>query len=74
MGPVVGGGGYFPSHYTIKNLVCFILKVGGLMDWSQMWAIGFVLRLLSVQTEKDEEVVLHVLDKSHTSKSAWNMQ
>lgn len=44
------------------------------MDWSQMWAIGFVLRLLSVQTEKDEEVVLHVLDKSHTSKSAWNMQ
>lgn len=35
------------------------------MDWNQMWAIGFVLRLLAVQLEKDEKVMLLSSDKSH---------
>ena len=39
------------------------------MDWNQMWTTGFVLRLLSVLMERDEEVALHIFAKSH--KFGW---
>lgn len=32
------------------------------MDWNQMWAFGFVLWLLSVQTERDKKAMLLVFD------------
>lgn len=39
------------------------------MDWKQMWTTQFVVRLLSVQMEKDEEVTLHIFDKPY--KFGW---
>lgn len=69
MGPLVVG--LLPLALHSKTFSVLTLR-GRQTAWNKMRAIGFVLKLLSVQMESDGEFKILIFDISH--QQIWNIQ